>query len=123
MTPPARDDVRFRALRLALARMAERWYAVLAFALGAGCGVAVLFRIIVAGRSWENTAQGIAFFLALLGLVMGVMLAYGGRGSMNASHRDRHGDRLRGVRHPAKPLAGFAEVLFCLPIVVATLTM
>ena len=117
------DDVRFRALRLALAGASQRWYAVLAAIFVAGCVVALAFRLVVTGRSWEATAQGVGFFLALLGVVMGIMLAYGGRGSMGASHRDLRGERLRSVQYPARPLMGIAEVLFCLPTVVVTLTM
>ncbi len=123
MTPDRPDDVRFRALRLALAHVSRRWYATLALAFVAGCVVALVFRLAATGRSWEATAQGAAFFLGLLGIVMGIMLAYGGRGSMGATRRDARGERLRGVAYPAKPLAGFAEVLFCLPVVVAALTM
>lgn len=124
MSPIERDnEVRLRALRLAIAWLSRRWFTALAAAFAAGCVTALAFRLLVAGRSWEATAQGVGFFLGLLGVVMGLMLAYGGRGTMGTSHRDPSGERLRGVAHPARPLAGFAEVLFCLPTVVATLTM
>jgi hypothetical protein len=124
VTPDERDDeVRFRALRLALARLSERWWAVLVAAFAAGCIVAVVFRLVASGRSWESTAQGAGFFLGLLGIVLGIMLAYGGRGSMGATRRDPHGERLRGATYQAKPLTGLAEVLFCLPTVVVALTM
>jgi len=124
VTPGEHDDSgRLRALRLAIGWLSRRWFTALGAAFVAGCVTALVLRLLTAGRNWEATAQGVGFLLGLFGVVMGLMLAYGGRGSIGESHRDPRGERLRGVAHPARPLAGFAEVLFCLPTVVATLTM
>ncbi len=111
------------ALPPTLVRSFRRWYVALPAALAAGCVVALILRLIATGRTWEATGQGIGLLLGVAGLVLGIMMAYGGRGTMGDTRRDPRGERRRGVVHPARPVLGFAEALFCLPTVIATLTM
>jgi len=121
-----RQSIVARVLPAALAHRLDRWYVALPLSFLAGCVVAAVVKTVVAGRSWAPTAQGIGMLLAMTGVVFGLMLAYGGRASLDTVDRDPSGERRRGRRavyHPPRPVLGLAEALFCLPTVIVTLTM
>jgi hypothetical protein len=115
-----------RALTRSLAGWLRRWVAHLAVCFLAGWVPALLMRAHVADQSWARSGQAAGFVLGLVGVLMGIMIAYGGRpagGMAGPSHADSWFAGDPATRFPPRPVVGLCITLFCLPTLIASLTI
>jgi RNA polymerase subunit RPABC4/transcription elongation factor Spt4 len=130
--PPGADDREeasvaevLEALPDALAQWLRRSAHWLVAAVAAGCIVAFVVHDLVAVSAWPSLWRAVGFDFGMIGVILGVMIAYGGRPSLPFPSRrvPSRGsiERIRGT--PPRPVAGTCVVLFSLPTIVVLLVV